>query len=316
VSRIPRWSASGGSARSILARLDGSLDLSDIAALTGVAEEEVERLLEPLTRAGLVAVGEEAAPASAAAAHSIVPPGIRAEGQRSSVEMPRVAAPPPLSEEEARRIAELHAKLNKIDHYRLLGVAATADLKTIKRAYFALAKLHHPDRFFRKDTGALRPKIEAIFAAMTTALDTLSDPQRRADYDAHLRDVLRTRMTRRSAEALEARGDWAGAAEIWSRVVEALSTDAYAHHRHAYALLRSRQALSAALAAAIRAIELDPGRAEYRVTAASLYVAVGRDRSAAAELAVAIELEPDRVDLAGLLAAVSERIDRARDTRP
>jgi curved DNA-binding protein CbpA len=199
-----------------------------------------------------------------------------------------------------------------MDYYRLLGVSATTEAKDIKRAYFALAKLYHPDRFFRKDVGALKPKIDAIFAAMSNALETLTDPDRRATYDAYLRDVLKTRITRRNAEALEVRGDFVAASEIWARVVESLPTDAYVHYRYSYALLRARTGFDAAVAAVTRAIELDPSRSEYRVTAASLYLASGLDRSALGELDVACELEVDRADYLALRAAIAERVDRAR----
>lgn len=315
MTRIPRWQGASATARMILSRLDGTLELSDIAALTGLSEEAVEETLRPLIEAGVLAIGDTPAPTpSPGPATSLTPPGFGAEAmRRSSAELPAMPdALPKIAEEEAHRIQDVYARLNKMDHYRLLGVAATADTKDIKRAYFALAKLHHPDRFFRKDVGALKPKIEAIFAAMTNALDTLTDAQRRASYDAYLREVLKTRITRRNAEALEARQDFAAAADIWARVVESLPTDAYVQHRYAYALLRARTSYETAIAAATRAIELDPTRAEYRVTAASLYLAAGRDRSALGELDAACELEVDRLDLAGLRAAVAARVDRAR----
>lgn len=305
MTRNPRWVAAASTARVIFPRLDGTLDLADIAALTGLTEEEVEAALEPLVASGLVVFGDGLAP-SPSITTTTVPPGIRSA--------PPPGALPQLGEEEQRRISDLYARLNKIDHYRLLGVAATADAKDIKRSYYALAKLYHPDRFFRKDVGPLRPKIQAIFAAMTTAMETLVDASRRAAYDAYLRDVLRTRIARRNAEALEGRKEFAAAAEVWARVVEQLPTDAYVQHRYAYALLRgrTRESFEAAVAAAVRSIELDPTRAEYRLTAASLYLATGRERSALAELEVAAELEQDRTDIAGLLAAVSERVYGAR----
>jgi curved DNA-binding protein CbpA len=218
--------------------------------------------------------------------------------------------------ETQRRIAELYAKLDRVDHYHLLGVTATADTKTIKRAYFALAKEHHPDRWFRKDIGSLRGKVEAIFNAMTAAEATLTNAEKRAAYDAYLRDVLKTRINRRQAAALEASNEWAGAAEIWRRVVEQLPTEAYVQHRYARALLRARSGYEAAMAAATRAIELDSTRAEYRITAAYLNHAEGRDRSALAQLTIALEIEPDRADLAGLSAALAERLARARSSRP
>lgn len=318
VTRIPRWAGSGATARVILSRLDGSLDLADIAALTGVSEEDVEAAIQPLVASGYVSLDEVATPppphattgnASSAAA------GISVDGRRASGEMQsQVEALAQVTEEEHHRISDLYARLDKIDHYRLLGVEATSGAKDIKRSYYALAKLYHPDRFFRKDVGALRARLQAIFAAMTIALETLTDASRRSTYDSYLRDVLKTRMARRAAEALEAKREFAAAAEIWERVVEQLPRDPYVQHRHAYALLRGRMrgSFTAAITAVTRAIEFDPTRAEYRLTAACLYLAADRDRSALAELDVAWELEPDRTDVAGLHAAVSERISGAR----
>lgn len=291
--------------RTVLTRLDGTLEIADIAALTGLTEEAVEQALQPLVEAGILAVGDTASPSPAPVASQLRRPS----GEHS---MAPPDALPKISEEEAHRIQDFYSRLNKMDHYRLLGCAATADAKDIKRSYFALAKLYHPDRFFRKDVGALKPKIDAIFAAMTNALDTLTDVEARATYDEYLREVLKTRITRRNAEALEARRDFVGAAEIWARVVESLPTDAYVQHRHAYALLRSGVSLDLAIAAASRAIELDPMRSEYRITAASLYIATGRERMAVGELDAACELEPDRQDYIGLRAAIGARVDAQR----
>ena len=308
---IPRWSPTAAAVKAVLARVDGSLDTSDIAALTGLPEEVVGQVIGSLVSSGLLTEDGGAAVSVPARAHphSLVPPEM-GDPRRSAPDLAPAAAAAPLpriTEEEARRVTELYEKLNRIDHYRLLGVAATADAKVIKRAYFALAKLFHPDRFFRKDVGALRPKIDAVFAAMTTALDTLTDPVRRQGYDDYLRDVLRTRLQRRNAEAFEAKEDWRGACELWERVVEQLPTDAYLQHRFAYALLRSGDQLGLASDLVTRAIQLDPRRAEYRHTAACLYLALGRERSALLELDVACDLEPDRLDYAVLRAAVTER---------
>lgn len=226
----------------------------------------------------------------------------------SGVETPAAGIPP----EEQKAITDLYERLERMDHYALLGVSATDDVKAIKRAYFVKAKEHHPDRYFRKDVGSLKPKIDAIFAALAKAEAVLGNAKERATYDGYLSARLKTGILRRQAAQLEATKDFAAAADVWARVVEQLPTDAYVQHRYAYALLRAGKELDHALAAAQRAIDLDSTRAEYRVTASSLHLAEGRDRGALAQLAIAIELAPERMDLAGLHAALTERVARLR----
>ncbi len=63
------------------------------------------------------------------------------------------------------------------DYYRILGVPRDADGKTIKEAYHRLAMKWHPDR-------NPSPEAEARFKEIATAYAVLSDPRKRARYDA------------------------------------------------------------------------------------------------------------------------------------
>jgi len=60
-----------------------------------------------------------------------------------------------------------------MDHYQTLGVGRDADTPTIKKAYRKLASKHHPDK----------GGDEARFKEIQQAYETLSDPQKRAEYD-------------------------------------------------------------------------------------------------------------------------------------
>jgi len=68
-------------------------------------------------------------------------------------------------------------------HYDILGVAPSADVAEIRDAYRRLAREHHPDRVASSD----RAGVEAEMPAINEAYGVLSDPARRAVYDATLR---------------------------------------------------------------------------------------------------------------------------------
>ncbi len=91
-----------------------------------------------------------------------------------------------------RRILGIHSVVASLDHYALLGIPREADKKAVKRAYFELAALFHPDRYFRKNLGTFKSKMEIVFAKVSSAYETLVDKTQRAEYDAYLGDVLQS----------------------------------------------------------------------------------------------------------------------------
>ncbi len=64
------------------------------------------------------------------------------------------------------------------DYYDILGLTKDADQKQVRDAYRKLALLHHPDR--NRDNPEAAEKMKAI----NEAYAVLSDPQKRAQYDA------------------------------------------------------------------------------------------------------------------------------------
>jgi hypothetical protein len=82
-------------------------------------------------------------------------------------------------------------------HYEVLGVTPAADDATLRRAYVALARQHHPDR---EGGDAARMR------ALNEAWATLGDPVRRARYDR----ALALGDERLAAAPPEADRPWAG----------------------------------------------------------------------------------------------------------
>lgn len=71
------------------------------------------------------------------------------------------------------------------DYYDVLQVSDAAEPETINRVYRMLAQRYHPDN---KDTGNV-----TRFRELTEAYEVLSDPERRAQYDAVHQRIWRDR---------------------------------------------------------------------------------------------------------------------------
>ena len=78
---------------------------------------------------------------------------------------------------------ETMARLDTLDHYDLLEIARDAEIAGVKRAYFRLVGLVHPDRFFGKRLGRYAAPLRRVFERLSQAYETLVSPSRRAEYD-------------------------------------------------------------------------------------------------------------------------------------
>jgi curved DNA-binding protein CbpA len=231
----------------ILSRIDGKVSHAELGALTGLPESAVRAALEkleslkvieyvsrpppapPVAKApganassqsgGPAASGDGAAPRPADAGADGPPVEAPHIAKRVLAAMARVSRDSPelredvdLDPELRLRVLGASAVLESLDLYEMLAVERTADKKTVKRAYFEIAALFHPDRYFRKRLGSYKLRMETLFGRATQALDTLSSKELRAEYDLYLEDLDRTRaiedlMRDAAAEAQRAEED-------------------------------------------------------------------------------------------------------------
>lgn len=80
-------------------------------------------------------------------------------------------------------MAQQHQRGGEPRHYDELGVSPTATAAEIRAAYVALARRHHPDRLNGASDDE-RTRSAARMARVNAAWTVLSDPARRATYDA------------------------------------------------------------------------------------------------------------------------------------
>lgn len=193
----------------VVSRIDGATNVAEIAEETGKSIEEVQELLERLVGLGAVALDEpqrsperRASPAPAPRPSGAFRLGPIVETRAApEVTHPAASLYDPAELDEAvdidlprrRQILDLFYHVDTLNHYELFGIDQTADKKAVKAAYFEVVNVFHPDRYFGKNVGSFKSKLEKVFARLTTAYDVLSRNASRQEYDAYLRAQSKTR---------------------------------------------------------------------------------------------------------------------------
>ena len=196
----------------LLSRIDGSMNEVELAALTGFDLATVVSTIDRLARLGAIELEGPTEPLHTPKSDVGIrqpPPQPQPPPQQSlrvsqtfrtsqtnirafTGEPLDFALVTDLDADRKRKVIDLYGRLGQ-DFYALLAIAHAADRKEIKRAYYAIAPDYHPDKFYGKNLGSFKPMMEAIFGQLTFAYETLSSPERRAEYDAYLSAQAQTR---------------------------------------------------------------------------------------------------------------------------
>ncbi|HVV51472.1 MAG TPA: DUF4388 domain-containing protein, partial [Polyangia bacterium] len=151
--------------------LDGTRQLEAVLAGAPVPRPKARLLLVALSEAGMIQP-QEATARRRPAAPPAAPAAPTAEDRQ----------PPPLGSGELAMMLQM---ARTQDHFWALGVGREASAGDVDRAYEALARSFHADRY-RLAPEDDRRMAQEIFAALTEAHRVLSDPARRRAYVAKL----------------------------------------------------------------------------------------------------------------------------------
>ena len=182
----------------VLSRVDGSMTVAQLCSVSGLGRPRTMECIESLWKNGLIELPGQAPPTSSPDATS-EPSQTEASGAEDLSETMFARFPVAiddfafdrelleqsveLDDDFKREIVFVHAQLDDVDYYQLLGVDPGCGRRELRGAYFSMSKRYHPDRFFRKVLGDYGMRIEKIFQRITRAYQTLSNRKKRAEYD-------------------------------------------------------------------------------------------------------------------------------------
>ncbi len=87
-----------------------------------------------------------------------------------------------LDEARKEEILALERKVTTNNLFEFLGVPSGATAEEVRTAFRDASRKFHPDKYFGKNLGAFRPKLDKIFKRLVEANQTLTDPERREAY--------------------------------------------------------------------------------------------------------------------------------------
>ena len=294
--------------------IDGRTRLETVVSSARISKEQARLLLVALAQAGMIE------PADAPAVRPNTPiasSAVAVDLTGGPASVPDTAEP--LSTPQLALVAQT---VKNQDHYWALGVQQDASIQEVDRAYEALARSFHPDRY-RHHSDEDRHLAQDIFDRLTEAHRVLRDPTKRRAYSAKLEkprassdpssgpipvgaakelydagmEHLRANRHREAVEAFRQ------AARMLPNQAEFRAGLGWALFREAPADARAGRA---ALAELRRAIQLDPKNRRARYYLGHFHAQTGQSAQAIAEFEKLLELDPGAVDVVDELRRLRE----------
>jgi curved DNA-binding protein CbpA len=212
--------------------------------------------------------------------------------------------PPQPAETEVEGLQRFLERLDSAStHYEVLDVSKSASSADIKKSYYEFARRYHPDRFRKESDPALNARIEAAFARVTQAYETLRDERPRSTYDSKL--DAQKRVQSEPAKTTAATPPPPPGKSAKPRSPDEPLTDADRaedHFKEGFAASQSGQ-MNTAIGLFSAAARLAPNDARYRAYyGQALATHAGTRRLAEAELQAAVKIDPENGDYRTMLA--------------
>lgn len=199
-------------------------------------------------------------------------------------------------------IEDMHRKYDGLGYYGVLGVKEYATISEIKSAYYKIAKRFHPDMHSHLQEDSLKDKLRDIFSYIYEAYATLSNPQKRKEYDKTITPKpARLTSNQDKAKALFDEGKielkrnrYEDAELLFGQATYFDGRISKYHYYYGMALMKQNKFKEAEKAMG-RALKLEPSNANYMAELGFVFLTLGFPTRARAFFEKALKISPDNV---------------------
>lgn len=280
--------------KKILGLVDGARTIKEIIEHSWMGSFEALKILYVLWSTGIVEL-TSAFPAEKAADAKMH------EVAEEMISLDNILQPSTEGEDALlKRVEDIYARLGNLSLYELLDAEKNTDNATLKKNYYRLSKEFHPDRYFTFADADIKPKLTAIFDAITHAYNTLKGESLGEECDTPPDTPKTEAMADEKEKAKDhykkgidefKKGNFWGAIESFTSATKLMPKTAnyWSYLSLAYSKIpgKSKEAEDSLLAA----IKLEPLKADHYANIGYLYIKVGLKKRALSNFQKALKID-------------------------
>jgi curved DNA-binding protein CbpA len=289
--------------RTVFSLIDGSKSIQEICLLSGLGDFNTLKAIYALLALRTAETGDIKTREDEVVS-AVVQETVSAEENKEGTTAPEMS----LTKESVQNAFDSMGRQN---YYEVLEVGHGATPLEIKKAYFHMAKLYHPDRHFEPEMSDMKEKFEALFSRIHDAYEKLSSPTARDQYNVDLASGVES--ARKEGKGNQGKpdnhetaraqfnegikqfnlGNFWGAEEAFEWAIRLDPGNAEYLFRRGLTLARIPRRGHDAEEHFVKAIEKEPKKSEYHLELGNFYARSGLKEKALAAYRNALKHDPN-----------------------